>query len=159
MLEFLLDNALTLAGYAIAFSLFLIMRARKRRQKKKAEKIEKKLKQNKENQKEKEKELKKMGKFLCDCCGKETAVRNAKQYDAYDVCPVCAAKLAQAQAELNAADEAYKKAITRCDEAKKSLVSLFENCKENRAETQEKPIDKWEKPANPVDDISKKLGI
>lgn len=152
MLEFLLDNALTLAGYASALILFLIMRARKRRQKKKAKRLEKKLKQNKENQKEKEKELKKMGKFLCDCCGKETAVRNAKQYDAYDVCPACAAKLAQAQAELNAADEAYKKAIARRDEAKKSLVSLFESCKESHAETEEKPV-------NPVEDISKKLGI
>lgn len=152
MLDFLLDNALTLSGYAFAFILFLIMRARKRRQKKKAEKIKKELEQNKENQKEKEKELKKMGKFLCDCCGKETAVRNAKQYDAYDVCPVCAAKLAQAQADLNAAETAYQKAIARRDEAKKSLVSLFENCKDSHAETEQKP-------ANPVEDISKKLGI
>lgn len=59
---------------------------------------------NKEKQKEKEKELEPMAVFLCDKCGAQVKVSEAKQYNDFDVCAACYDKLNRKDGELKQLD-------------------------------------------------------
>lgn len=72
------------------------------------------MKINKEVQKKKEEELKDMAVFLCDKCGAQTQVADAKTYKEFDVCPSCLEKLSKRDADVTALDAQiaqYKKVL------------------------------------------------
>ena len=69
---------------------------------------------NKEKQKEKEKELEPMAVFLCDKCGAQVKVSEAKQYKDFDVCAACYDKLNRKDGELKQLDaqiEEYERVL------------------------------------------------
>ena len=59
---------------------------------------------NKEKQKKEEKELEPMAVFLCDKCGAQVKVSEAKQYENFDVCAACYDKLNRKDGELKQLD-------------------------------------------------------
>lgn len=59
---------------------------------------------NKEKQKKEEKELEPMAVFLCDKCGAQVKVSEAKQYNDFDVCAACYDKLNRKDGELKQLD-------------------------------------------------------
>lgn len=82
---------------------------------------------NKENQKEKEEELKAMAKFLCDKCGKETEVKDAKQWRGYDVCPTCEMTLKGRDTEIKQLENTiaqYEKTLSDLKDQLKKKESI-----------------------------------
>ena len=160
-INFLTENLLSLAlvgcALIIYFFKFIIKKILENHKKKKFSKMS----ENKEKQKEKEKELNKMAKFLCDCCGKETDVKRACGYDAFDVCPSCLN-------ELNANEKAYKKAKEEFEKAEAILNEKKERLLKSvnlLSKEEVKPVEEVKKEEIPTktetakNDILSKLGL
>lgn len=79
-----------------------------------------------------------MGVFLCDKCGKKTAVRNAKSYGDFDLCPSCANAVATLSEDLAKAEEAYKKACEAFRLKKLAFSEALKGCNTTREETETK---------------------
>ncbi len=112
-----LDFGLRIATYAaclVTWILLLIAQVRKIVKKTKNKAEDAVIKINKEVQKKKEEELKDMAVFLCDKCGAQTQVADAKTYKEFDVCPSCLEKLSKRDADVTALDAQiaqYKKVL------------------------------------------------
>ena len=151
MLDLIYANAVTLGGYAVIGLLFIFAKTRKRRKIKRMNSTKADMAKNKERQKIKEKELAKMGVFLCDKCGKKTAVRNAKSYGDFDLCPSCANAVATLSEDLAKAEEAYKKACEAFRLKKLAFSEALKGCNVTREETETK--------TNEAQNVVDKLGI
>lgn len=102
-----LDLGLRIANtvaIVITWLFLLITQVRKKIKQAHGKNTEKVMKINKENQKEKEKELEPMAVFLCDKCGAQVKVSEAKQYEKFDVCAACYDKLNRKDGELKQLD-------------------------------------------------------
>lgn len=102
-----LDLGLRIANtvaIVITWLFLLITQVRKKIKQAHGKNTEKVMKINKENQKEKEKELEPMAVFLCDKCGAQVKVSEAKQYEHFDVCAACYDKLNRKDGELKQLD-------------------------------------------------------
>lgn len=102
-----LDLGLRIANtvaIVITWLFLLITQVRKKIKQAHGKNTEKVMKINKENQKEKEKELEPMAVFLCDKCGAQVKVSEAKQYENFDVCAACYDKLNRKDGELKQLD-------------------------------------------------------
>lgn len=98
-----LDFGFRIATYAACLAtwiLLLIAQLRKAFKEARSKNTEKVMNINKERQKEKEKELEPMAVFLCDKCGAQVKVSEAKQYENFDVCAACYVKLNRKDVEL-----------------------------------------------------------
>lgn len=102
-----LDLGLRIANtvaIVITWLFLLITQVRKKIKQAQGKNTEKVMNINKEKQKEKEKELEPMAVFLCDKCGAQVKVSEAKQYNDFDVCAACYDKLNRKDGELKQLD-------------------------------------------------------
>lgn len=102
-----LDLGLRIANtvaIVITWLFLLITQVRKKIKQAQGKNTEKVMNINKEKQKEKEKELEPMAVFLCDKCGAQVKVPDAKQYENFDVCAACYDKLNRKDGELKQLD-------------------------------------------------------
>ena len=102
-----LDLGLRIANtvaIVITWLFLLITQVRKKIKQAHGKNTEKVMNINKEKQKEKEKELEPMAVFLCDKCGAQVKVSEAKQYNDFDVCAACYDKLNRKDGELKQLD-------------------------------------------------------
>lgn len=103
----MLDLGLRIANTVaiiITWLFLLITQVRKKIKQAQGKNTEKVMNINKEKQKEKEKELEPMAVFLCDKCGAQVKVSDAKQYENFDVCAACYDKLNRKDGELKQLD-------------------------------------------------------
>lgn len=94
----------TVLAIIITWMFLLITQVRKKIKQAQGKNTEKVMNINKEKQKEKEKELEPMAVFLCDKCGAQVKVSEAKQYENFDVCAACYDKLNRKDGELKQLD-------------------------------------------------------
>ena len=153
-------------GWLISLIILFCARARLKRIEKGTKKTEAEMIENKENQTEKEKELKTMGKFLCDRCGRETEVRDARVYKQFDLCATCADEITAAENEYKRAEATAQEAERRAQEARDKIERF--NYVLNKVSATDMPAPivtgnvQEEKPAAPVvedSDVLKKLGL
>lgn len=127
-IEWLVDVAFKALVVLYAFYRFLKAKVEKKRIERTANKEDIEIQKNAEKQREKEEELKTMAKFLCDRCGAECDVTDAKRYESddmkADVCEACFntlkerdEKIVNAKANVEAAEMALR-------EAKEELLRL-----------------------------------
>lgn len=102
-LDFGLRIANTVA-IIITWMFLLITQVRKKIKQAQGKNTEKVMNINKEKQKKEEKELEPMAVFLCDKCGAQVKVSEAKQYENFDVCAACYDKLNRKDVELKQLD-------------------------------------------------------
>lgn len=102
-LDFGLRIANTVA-IIITWMFLLITQVRKKIKQAQGKNTEKVMNINKEKQKKEEKELEPMAVFLCDKCGAQVKVSEAKQYEHFDVCAACYDKLNRKDGELKQLD-------------------------------------------------------
>ena len=112
-----LDFGFRIATYAACLAtwiLLLIAQLRKAFKEARSKNTEKVMNINKEKQKKEEKELEPMAVFLCDMCGTQVKVSEAKQYKDFDVCAACYDKLNRKDGELKQLDaqiEEYERVL------------------------------------------------
>lgn len=105
----------------VTYAFILINRVRLKIKETKKEKQDDQLVKNKNDQIKKEEELKKMAKFLCDKCGKETDVKDAVQYKDFSVCKQCAETLQGRAAEIDQLRQTIESYEATLDKLRKQL--------------------------------------
>lgn len=119
-----IETIYTIVGWALAAIVFVVAQFRNKKIKREIEKISTELEKNKTEQSGEEN---KMAKFLCDKCGKEIEVKDAKHIeingDTFDICEDCEKKIIPLLQKEKEAAEALEKAKKELAEAKKNVYS------------------------------------